>query len=96
MNRKNMPLLLMLVSGACTCIVTLVRQYSVLASLMALFFVMLLFYCLGSLLCWLLNRFERQNEERERQEQEAKAAQEQETAASEEGAEQKGVNDSNG
>jgi fucose 4-O-acetylase-like acetyltransferase len=48
MNRKNMPLLLMLIAGACTWIVTLVRSYSLLASLVALFTVMLLFYCLGS------------------------------------------------
>jgi hypothetical protein len=41
MNRKNMPLLLMLIAGACTWIVTLVRSYSLLASLVALFTVML-------------------------------------------------------
>ena len=41
MNRKNMPLLLMLIAGACTWIVTLVRSYSLLASLVALFAVLL-------------------------------------------------------
>ena len=70
MNRKNMPLLLMLIAGACTCIITLVRSYSVLASLVALFAVMLLFYCLGSAIRLLLDRFDRQNEEKEKQEQE--------------------------
>ena len=65
MNRKNMPLLLMLIAGACTCIITLVRSYSVLASLVALFAVMLLFYCLGSAIRLLLDRFDRQNEEKE-------------------------------
>ena len=93
MNRKNMPLLLMLTAGACTCIVTLVRSYSVLAGLVALFAVMLLFYCLGSVIRLLLDRFDRQNEEKAKQEE--KALQEEEAAASGD-TEQKGVDDSNG
>ena len=98
MNRKNMPLLLMLVAGSCTCIITLVRSYSVLASLVALFAVMLLFYCLGSAIRLLLDRFDRQNEEKAKQEQ-AKQEQEakaEEAAATEEDAGQKGVSESNG
>ena len=99
MNRKNMPLFLMLIAGACTCIVTLVRSYSLLAGLVALFTVMLLFYCLGSVLRMLLDRFDRQNEEKEKQEQEEKekALQEEEAAGTEEeDTAQKGVSDSNG
>ena len=88
-----MPLLLMLIAGACTCIITLVRSYSVLASLVALFAVMLLFYCLGSTIRLLLDRFDRQNEEKAKQEQETKA---EEAAAAEEDAGQKGVSESNG
>lgn len=88
-----MPLLLMLIAGACTCIITLVRSYSVLASLVALFAVMLLFYCMGSAIRLLLDRFDRQNEEKAKQEQEAKA---EEAAAAEEDAGQKGVSESNG
>ena len=88
-----MPLLLMLIAGACTCIITLVRSYSVLASLVALFAVMLLFYCLGSAIRLLLDRFDRQNEEKIKQEQETKA---EEAAAAEEDAGQKGVSESNG
>lgn len=88
-----MPLLLMLIAGACTCIITLVRSYSVLAILVALFAVMLLFYCLGSAIRLLLDRFDRQNEEKAKQEQEAKA---EEAAAAEEDAGQKGVSESNG
>lgn len=98
MNRKNMPLILMLTAGACTCIVTMVQAYSVLASLVALFAVMLLFYCLGNGVRLLLDRFDRQNEEKAKQEQEEKA--EQEDAVSEdavsEDAQQKGVSESNG
>ena len=89
MNRKNMPLLLMLIAGACTWIVTLVRSYSLLASLVALFTVMLLFYCLGSVIRLLLDRFDRQNEEKAKQEQEEAAGSQEDTA-------QKGVSDSNG
>lgn len=99
MNRKNMPLLLMLIAGACTCIVTLVKSYSLLAGLVALFTVMLLFYCLGNVLRMLLDRFDRQNEEKEKQEQEEKekALQEEEAAGTEEeDTAQKGVSDSNG
>ena len=94
MNRKNMPLLLMLIAGACTWIVTLVRSYSLLASLVALFTVMLLFYCLGSV----IRLFDRQNEEKAKQEQEEKekALQEEEAAGSQEDTAQKGVSDSNG
>ena len=88
-----MPLLLMLIAGACTCIITLVRSYSVLASLVALFAVMLLFYCLGSAIRLLLDRFDRQNEEKIKQEQKTKA---EEAAAAEEDAGQKGVSESNG
>lgn len=86
-----MPLLLMLISGACTCIITLVKSYSVLASLVALFAVMLLFYCLGSIIRLLLDRFDRQNEEKAKQEQEEKT---EEAAAEDAG--QKGVSESNG
>lgn len=93
MNRKNMPLILMLTAGACTCIVTMVQAYSVLASLVALFAVMLLFYCLGNGVRLLLDRFDRQNEEKAKQEQEEMA--EQEDAVSED-AQQKGVSESNG
>lgn len=95
MNRKNMPLILMLTAGACTCIVTMVQAYSVLASLVALFAVMLLFYCLGNGVRLLLDRFDRQNEEKVKQEQEQEEKAEQEDAVSED-AQQKGVSESNG
>lgn len=98
MNRKNMPLILMLTAGACTCIVTMVQAYSVLASLVALFAVMLLFYCLGSGVRLLLDHFDRQNEEKAKQEQakqEQEEKAEQEDAVSED-AQQKGVSESNG
>ena len=88
-----MPLILMLTAGACTCIVTMVQAYSVLASLVALFAVMLLFYCLGNGVRLLLDRLDSHNEQNEKQQQEEKA--EQEDAVSED-AQQKGVSESNG
>lgn len=61
LNRKNMPLILMLVAGVVTCIITYVQKYSILEKLLSLFFVLLLFYFLGSLLKWTLDYFEEQN-----------------------------------
>lgn len=64
MNRKNIPLLLMLTAGAVTCIITYVKKYSVNTQLIALFAVLVIFYVLGSVLVWTLNYFEKQNEEK--------------------------------
>ena len=54
--------------------------------------------CLGSVIRLLLDRFDRQNEEKAKQEQEEKekALQEEEAAGSQEDTAQKGVSDSNG
>lgn len=68
MNRKNLPLLLMLAAGAVTCIITYIEQYSMLAKLVALFVVMLVFCVLGSILKWTLDYFERQNEQKLKEE----------------------------
>lgn len=64
MNRKNMPLVLMLVAGAVTCVINLIRRYPMLDQLVVLFIVLLVFYILGSVLAWTLELFDRQNEER--------------------------------
>ena len=68
MNRKNLPLLLMLVAGAITCIITFIQKYSIIAKLVSLFIVLLVFYILGSALKWTLDFFDRQNEERLKEE----------------------------
>ncbi len=68
MNRKNIPLLLMLIAGAVTCIITYIRQYSVVEKLVWLFVVLLIFWILGSILEAALNRFDAQNEERMKEE----------------------------
>lgn len=64
MNRKNLPLFLMLTAGVVTCIITFIEQYTMLEKLVALFVVLLVFYVLGSVLKWTLDYFEKQNEER--------------------------------
>ena len=69
MNRKNLPLLMMLVAGAVTCIINLIKKVSVLGQLATLLIVLVIFYFLGSVLKWTLDYFERQNEERAREEE---------------------------
>ena len=68
MNRKNLPLILMLTAGAVTCIITFFREYTLLEKLIALFVVMLIFCALGSLLKETLDYFDKQNEKRLKEE----------------------------
>ena len=68
MNRKDLPLLLMLVAGIITCIITFIQKYTMIAKLVSLFVVLLIFYILGSVLKWTLDYFERQNEEKLKEE----------------------------
>ncbi len=75
MNRKNLPLLLMLTAGAVTCIITYIMDYSMVTKLVSLFLVLVLFYVLGSILKWTLDSFDRQNEEKmEKEKAEAEGA----------------------
>lgn len=62
MKRKYLPLILMLLAGAITAIVTYVKQYTMIQRLSALLAVLLVFYVLGSIFVWLLDTFEKQNE----------------------------------
>lgn len=62
MNRRKMPLILMLVAGAVTWVITFVQHYSVLNSLIAVFVSLVLFFFLGSTMKWALDYFEEQNE----------------------------------
>ena len=68
MDRKNLPLLLMLAAGAVMCIISYVQKFTILAKLVSLFVVLLVFYLLGSILVWTLNYFDKQNEERLKEE----------------------------
>ena len=64
MQRKYMPLILMLSAGAVTAIITLIKRYALVTRLGILLAVLLIFYVLGSLLKWLLDTFEAQNKKR--------------------------------
>lgn len=68
MNRKLIPLILMLVAGGITTVMSFVSGYSLRDKLLALLLVLLIFYFLGSLIQFLLDFFDKQNEEREKQE----------------------------
>lgn len=85
MNRKNLPLLLMLTAGAVTCIITFIQDYSVLAKLVSLLAVLVIFYLLGSVLRWTLDRFDRQNEEKRGEEGEVIEKETEDSEPSDEG-----------
>ncbi len=61
MNRRTMPLILMLLAGVVTCIITFIMQYTIIFKLLALLVVLLVFYTLGSIFKWVLDMFDRQN-----------------------------------
>lgn len=81
MNRKIMPLILMLVAGAVTCVITFIEKYSMYERLLALLIVLLVFYFLGCALKWALDYFDRQNKAEESENEEG----EEETGNGEEG-----------
>lgn len=62
MNRKMLPVLIMLVAGAVTCFATFFRDYTMLEKLVILFFTLLIFYLLGCILQRTLDYFDKQNE----------------------------------
>ena len=68
MNRKNLPLVLMLLAGAVTCIITFTNKYAMVDRLGILLGVLVLFYLLGSILVWTLNFFDQQNEKKRKEE----------------------------
>lgn len=68
MNRKNLPILLMLLAGAAACILTFLNDYEMVERLGILLGVLVLFYLLGSILVWTLDYFDMQNEKKRREE----------------------------
>ncbi len=68
MNRKNLPMVLMLLAGAITCIITFIQKFAMVERLSILFGVLVLFYLLGSILAWTLNFFDAQNEQKRKEE----------------------------
>ncbi len=64
MNRKSIPLVLMLLAGAVTCIITFIKKYSVIDKLVALLVVLIIFFVLGNVLRFTLDYFDRENEKK--------------------------------
>lgn len=87
MNRKNLPLILMLTAGAVTCIITFIRKYTMLEKLASLLAVLVLFYLLGSILKWTLDYFDAQNEKKRQEEGEVIEKEAAENSESNEGPE---------
>ena len=65
MKRKYLPLILMLTAGVITCIITCIREYSILAKLTCLLIVLIVFYIIGLSVKNMLDMFERKNEKAE-------------------------------
>lgn len=59
-----MPLVLMLVAGAVTCIITFIKNCSMFSRLLSLLIVLLVFYFIGCVIKWTLDYFDLQNEEK--------------------------------
>lgn len=64
MNRKQLPPILMLVAGLITSIRTFYLHYDVKTALIILLVVLIIFYILGSIIKYVLDVFEKQNEQR--------------------------------
>lgn len=60
---KMFPLILMLVAGSFTSIMTYYFQYEIKTALLVLLSVLLVFYCLGLLLVNVIASFDKKNEE---------------------------------
>ncbi len=64
MKRNLIPIIMMLVSGAISCLFTMARGETLLFRMTSLLGAMLLFYGLGWVLCSVLNYFDSENEKR--------------------------------
>lgn len=68
MERKMIPLALMLVAGAICSIVCYAQHYDFVTMLLALFIVLLIFYILGCIIKRIMEAFEAENEARAKEE----------------------------
>ena len=68
MERKMIPLTLMLIAGAICSIVCFAQGYDAFTMLLALFIVLLVFYVLGSVIKRVMEKFEIENEEKSKEE----------------------------
>lgn len=68
MERKMIPLALMLLAGAICSIVCFVQGYDAFTMLLVLFIVLLVFYIMGCIIKRVMEVFEKENEERSKEE----------------------------
>lgn len=68
MERKMIPLALMLLAGAICSIVCFVQGYDAFTMLLVLFIVLLVFYIMGCIIKRVMEAFEKENEERSKEE----------------------------
>lgn len=68
MERKMIPLTLMLIAGAICSIVCFAQGYDAFTMLLALFIVLLVFYILGCIIKRIMETFEAENEARAKEE----------------------------
>ncbi len=61
MSKKYMPLIMMLVAGAVTSIITFILDYTIPKKLLSLVIVLMVFYIFGSVLKSVITKFEEQN-----------------------------------
>jgi Mn2+/Fe2+ NRAMP family transporter len=75
MNRKNLPVIIMLIAGAIISVITFIREFEVIEKLILLLVTLVVFYSLGCLLVFTMNHFDKVNEQK-RLDEEKKAAEE--------------------
>lgn len=64
MNRKLMPLVLMLIAGLISSVLTFYMGYNAESAFAVLLAVLIIFYILGSVIKYLLDTFDKQNEQK--------------------------------
>lgn len=75
MNRKNIPIVLMLLAGVIVSVITFIKEFELLKKLVILLITLIMFYGMGSLLVFTMNYFDKVNEQK-RLEEEKRMAEE--------------------
>lgn len=84
MKRKNLPLIIMLIAGAITSIITFKKGYPLQEKLLMLLITLVIFYALGCLLAGTMNYFDKVNQEKRLEEEKAERLRQQEAEEIEE------------
>lgn len=87
MNRKNFPIVLMLIAGGIVSVISFIRGYEAQQKLLMLLITLIVFYGMGCLLIYTMNGFDASNEKKRLEAE--KAAENRETAEPDKVAENK-------